>query len=140
VYRGGDGGHGFCAPAARPQTHEDSASDAVAFAGVIAQGQGCAVEKVPAVSPSPGEGGQIEDIERQIDNTRAALDHTIRALRVELSPRHRAQVAWRSAKARTVRSMHYSADWAVANPVPIAIGAIVLVAAAFVMSDRRWRR
>jgi uncharacterized protein DUF3618 len=91
------------------------------------------------VSP-PGEGGQIEDIERQIDNTRAALDHTIRALRVELSPRHQAHVAWRSAKARTVRSMRYSADWAVANPVPIAIGAIVLVAAAFVMADRRWRR
>jgi hypothetical protein len=91
------------------------------------------------VSSGPIGAGPIEEIERQIDSTRAALDHTIRALRVELSPRHRAQVAWRSTKARTVRSIRDGADWAVANPVPIAVGAIVLVAAAFVMADRRRR-
>ena len=86
------------------------------------------------MTPSP-----IDEIERQIDNTRAALDHTIRALRFELSPRHQAEVAWRSAKDRTVRSLHYSARWAAANPVAIVVGAAVLVAAAVVMANQRRR-
>ena len=82
-------------------------------------------------------GSPIENIERQIDHTRTELDHTIRALQVELSPRHQVEVAWRSAKARTARSMRNSVDWAVANPVPFAIGAIGLVVAAYLMPDRR---
>ena len=86
------------------------------------------------------EGSPIEDIERQIDHTRTELDHTIRALQVELSPRHRVEVAWRSAKARAARSVRAGVDWAVANPVPFAIGAIVLVAAAYLLPDPRRRR
>lgn len=81
----------------------------------------------------------IEDIERQIDHTRSALDRTIRALQVELSPRHRVQVAWRSAKARAARKARYGADWAMANPVPIRIGAAVLVAAAIIIAIQRGR-
>jgi hypothetical protein len=86
------------------------------------------------VSPNP-----IDEIERQIDNTRAALDHTIRALRFELSPRHQAEAAWRSAKARTARSLRYSANWAAANPVIVAVGALVLVATSFMMANQRRR-
>jgi len=81
----------------------------------------------------------IDEIERQIDNTRAALDHTIRALRFELSPRHQAAVAWQSAKARTARSLRQGANWAAANPVPVTVGALVLVAAALMMANPRRR-
>ena len=87
------------------------------------------------MTPSP-----IDEIERQIDNTRAALDHTIRALRFELSPRHQAAVAWQSAKARTASSLRHGANWAAANPVLVTVGALVLVAGALMMADRRrWR-
>jgi hypothetical protein len=82
----------------------------------------------------------IENIERQIDHTRRALDRTIRALQVELSPRHRVEVAWRSAKARTARRVRDGANWAVAHPVPIGVGAAVLVAAAIVLATQRGRR
>jgi hypothetical protein len=82
----------------------------------------------------------IEDIERQIDHTRSALDRTIRALQVELSPRHRVQVAWRSAKARTARTLRNGANWAVGNPVPLSVGAAVVVAAAIVIEVQRRRR
>jgi hypothetical protein len=82
----------------------------------------------------------IEAIERQIDHTRGALDRTIRALQVELSPRHRVEKAWRSAKARTTRSLREGANWAVANRVPIGIGAVVLMAAAIVMAIQQRQR
>ena len=82
----------------------------------------------------------IEAIERQINHTRSALDRTIRALQVELSPRHRVQVAWHSAKARTARRMRDSANWAVANPLPIGVGAAILIAAATVVAIQRTRR
>jgi hypothetical protein len=91
------------------------------------------------VEANPVEANPVEEIERQIDHTRNELDHTIRALQVELSPRHRVEVAWRSAKARTARSLRNGVDWAVANPVPFAIGAIVLVVAAILVPDRRGR-
>lgn len=82
----------------------------------------------------------IENIEREIDHTRRALDRTIRELQVELSPRHRIQVAWRSAKSRAARKVRYGADWAMANPVPVRIGAVVLAAAAIAMAIQRTRR
>ena len=82
----------------------------------------------------------IESIERQIDHTRSALDRTIRALRVELSPRHRVEVAWRSAKARTARRMRNGVNWAAANPMPIGVGAAVVIAAAIVIAIQRGRR
>jgi Protein of unknown function (DUF3618) len=74
--------------------------------------------------------GLIEEIEREIDHTRHALDRTIRALQFELSPRHQLEQAWRSAKHRTERSVRAGTDWAKANPASLAVGACVLVAAA----------
>ncbi len=81
----------------------------------------------------------IQDIERQIDHTRGELDRTIRALQVELSPRHRVEVAWRSAKARTAQRAREGANWAVAHPVPVGMGAAVLVAAAIFIAIQRGR-
>ena len=81
--------------------------------------------------------GAIDELERQINNTRTALDHTLRALSFQLSPRHRAEVAWQSAKARTARSLRHGANWAAANPVPVVVGALVLVAAAVMMDTLR---
>lgn len=83
--------------------------------------------------------GLIEDIEHQIDHTRYALDRTIRALQFELSPRHQLDEAWRSAKVRTNRTMRAGANWAVAHPVPMALGAVALVATAFMLSGQRQR-
>ena len=71
-----------------------------------------------------------EEIEREIDQTRHALDRTIRALQFKLSPRHQLEEAWQSAKDRTRRSVRAGADWARANPASIALGTCVLVAAA----------
>jgi Protein of unknown function (DUF3618) len=82
----------------------------------------------------------IEDIERQIDHTRSELERTIRALRVELSPRHRVEVAWKSAKARTARSLRTGADWAVGNPVPAGAVVVILMAAAIVIGIQRRQR
>lgn len=74
--------------------------------------------------------GPIQEIERQIDETRHALGQTIRALQLELSPRHQIEEAWHSARARSSRSFRAGANWAVANPIPVAVAAIVLVATA----------
>ena len=81
----------------------------------------------------------IADLERQIDHTRHALDRTMRALQFELSPRHQLNEAWRSAKVRTNRTMRASANCAVANPVPVTLGAVVLVAAACMLVSQRPR-
>jgi hypothetical protein len=70
--------------------------------------------------------GLIEEIERQIDETRHALDRTLRALQFELSPRHQIQEVWRS----TGRSLRAGANWATANSAAIALGSLVLVAIA----------
>jgi hypothetical protein len=83
--------------------------------------------------------GRIADIERQISDTRVALDRTIRALQFELSPRHQIEEAWRSAKAGTSRSLRAGVDWAAANPLQITVGAIALVAAACVVANQRRR-
>ena len=82
--------------------------------------------------------GVIEDIERQIDATRHALDQTIRALQSELSPRHQIEAAWRS----TGRSLRTGANWATANSAAIALGALVLVATAtaFTIASRQRQR
>ena len=74
--------------------------------------------------------GVIEDIERQIDATRHALDQTIRALQSELSPRHQIEAAWRTTRQRTGRSLRAGANWATANPAAIALGSLILVATA----------
>jgi len=71
-----------------------------------------------------------EEIEREIDQTRHALDQTIRTLQFKLSPRHQLEQAWRSTKYRTGRSVRAGTDWAMANPASVALGACVLVAAA----------
>jgi hypothetical protein len=84
--------------------------------------------------------GMIEDIERQIDDTRVALDRTIRALQFELSPRHQIEEAWRSAKAGTGRGLRAGADWAAANPLSVTVGAIALVAAACMFATQQRRR
>jgi hypothetical protein len=82
----------------------------------------------------------VEELERQIDNTRGALDRTLRALQFELSPRHRAQVAWRRTKRRTEHSLRVGADWAVANRVAVSLGAVLVVAACVAGASRREKR
>jgi len=39
---------------------------------------------------------RIEDLERQIDDTRHSLDRTLTDLQFRLSPREQAKLAWRS--------------------------------------------
>jgi len=80
---------------------------------------------------------RVEDLERQIDTTRHALDQTLTALQLELSPRHRAQLAWRRAKVRTERSFRVGADWAVANRTAVSLGAAAVIAAC--VAAGRWR-
>lgn len=84
--------------------------------------------------------GVIEEIERQIDETRHALNRTLRALQLELSPRHQIEAALHSAKVRTSRSLRAGANWAVANPIPMTMAAIVLVATAVSAVTIRRRR
>jgi hypothetical protein len=84
--------------------------------------------------------GLIEEIERQIDATRHALDRTIRALQFELSPRHQIGQVWQSTKRRTGRSLRTSANWATANPAAIALGSLVLVATATALTIANQRR
>ena len=81
--------------------------------------------------------GVIEELERQIDATRNALDRTLRALQFELSPRHQAQEAWRRAKWRTERSLRAGADWAVANRAAVSFGAVLVIVAC--VAANRWR-
>jgi hypothetical protein len=81
--------------------------------------------------------GGVEQLERQIDDTRHALDRTLRALQFELSPRVRAQVAWRRAKRRTEDSLRAGADWAVANRAAVSLGAVLVIAAC--VAESRWR-
>ena len=71
----------------------------------------------------------VDELERQIEDTRHALDRTLRALQFELSPAHQAQVAWHRVKQRTESSFHAGADWAVANRVPVLVGAVAVIAA-----------
>jgi hypothetical protein len=82
--------------------------------------------------------GLIEEIEHQIDETRHALDRTIRALQFELSPRHRIEAIWRS----TGRSLRAGANWATANSAAITLGSLVLVAiaTAFAIAGRHRQR
>jgi cell division protein FtsX len=82
--------------------------------------------------------GLLEEIERQIDETRHALDRTLRALQFELSPRHQIEAVWRS----TGRSLRTGANWATANSAAIALGALVLVATAtaFTIASRQRQR
>ena len=82
--------------------------------------------------------GLIEEIERQIDNTRHALDRTIRDLQFELSPRHQIEQVWRS----TGRSLRAGANWATANSAAVALGSLVLIAiaTAFTIASRYRQR
>jgi hypothetical protein len=83
----------------------------------------------------------VEELERQIDDTRHALDQTLHTLQFELSPRHQLEQAWHFAKERTGRSYRAGADWATANPVPVVLGAVALTAALyFGVSELRRRR
>ena len=84
--------------------------------------------------------GLIEELERQIEGTRQALDHTLQALRVELSPRHQLELAWQFAKDRTQRSVSAGARWASANPVPTVLAAVLLAGALYLGFTRLRRR
>jgi hypothetical protein len=77
-------------------------------------------------------------MERQIDDTRHALDRTIRALQLELSPRHQIEAVWRS----TGRSLRAGANWATAHSAAITLGSLVLVAiaTAFTLASRYRQR
>ena len=68
-----------------------------------------------------------DELERQIEETRIALDRTLTTLQFELSPRRRAQVVWRRTKQRTARSLRAGADWAVTNRAAVSIGAAALI-------------
>jgi hypothetical protein len=86
--------------------------------------------------------GVIEEMERQIDETRHALNRTLHALQVELSPRHQIEEVWRSTKRRTGRSLRAGVNWGTANSAAIALGSLVLVATAtgLAIASRHRRR
>lgn len=79
----------------------------------------------------------VEELERQIDNTRGALDRTLRALQFELSPGRQAQVAWRRTKRRTERSFREGADWAVEHRAAVSVGAVLVIAGCVAASRSR---
>jgi len=73
----------------------------------------------------------IEELERQIEDTRRKLDQTLSALRLELSVRHQWEQAWNGAKLCTAKSLRAGARWASANPIPVLlIGGAIYVAIA----------
>ncbi|MBS0417177.1 MAG: DUF3618 domain-containing protein [Proteobacteria bacterium] len=80
-----------------------------------------------------------DELEREIDITRRAVDRTLTALQFELSPRRRAQVAWRRAKRRTESSLRSGADWAVANRASVSLGAVAVIAACVAAAWRQER-
>jgi Protein of unknown function (DUF3618) len=85
--------------------------------------------------------GPIEDLERQIEETRRALDSTLHALQLELSPRHQLERAWHFAKDRTQRGLRNGARWATASPVTVALAAAAVAGTLYaaVMVVRRQR-
>ena len=82
----------------------------------------------------------IDALEREIEGTRHALDQTLRALQAELSPRHRLEVAWNSAKSRTARGVRSGARWMYANREPVLLAAIGIAGGLFQIAANFRRR
>jgi hypothetical protein len=85
-------------------------------------------------------GEDIEDLERQIEATRRALDQTLNALRLELSPRHQLEQAWHFAKDRSQRSLRAGARWASAHPTPVSLTAVALACGLYLGATRLLHR
>lgn len=82
----------------------------------------------------------IDALEHEIEGTRQALDQTLRALRTELSPRHRLEVAWNSAKSRTARGVRTGARWVYTNREPVLLAAIGIAGVLFQLAANFRRR
>ena len=84
--------------------------------------------------------GSIEELERRIEDTRQELERTLHALRLELSPRHQLERAWHFAKQRTGDSLRAGARWAIANPAPALLAAVVMTGALCVVVEKLRQR
>lgn len=82
----------------------------------------------------------IEDLERQIEETRLALDRTLSSLGLELSPRYQLERAWYSAKDRTRSSLRTGARWAGAHPLSISLVTIAAAGGLYLGATRLLRR
>lgn len=82
----------------------------------------------------------IEDLERQIEATRLALDRTLSDLRVELTPRHQLGLAWHFAKDKTRRSLRAGTRWAGAHPVPVTLAAVAVAGGLYLLGASRLLR
>ena len=82
----------------------------------------------------------IDELERQIEATRRALDRTLTALRVELSPRHQLELAWRFAKTRTQRSLRSGTRWASLHPLATSLATIAAAGALYFGTAKLLRR
>jgi hypothetical protein len=62
-------------------------------------------------------GGRIDELERQIELTRRALDRTLNNLQRRLSPRYQLHSAWDSTRKSAIRAYRRSAHWAGCHPL-----------------------
>lgn len=82
----------------------------------------------------------IEELVRQIEATRLALDRTLSSLRDELSPRHQLELAWHFTKDRTRRSLRAGARWASVHPLSVSLATIAAAGGLYLGATRLLRR
>ena len=82
----------------------------------------------------------VEELERQIEDTREALGRTLLALRVELSPRHQLGLAWNFAKGRTARGVRAGNRWVRAHRTPALLAAVGVAGGLYLLAAKLRRR
>ncbi len=81
----------------------------------------------------------IEELEQKIEQTRAALDETLKALRLRLSPRYQLQRAWGVTRDRTARAIGTGTLWARVHPLFVLTIGLALAGALYLGIDQRRR-
>jgi hypothetical protein len=79
----------------------------------------------------------VSQLEDQIELTRQALDRTLRALQLQLSPRYQLRRAWNATKEASVRTVHQSGLWARSHPLPVFAIAATLLGILYLSVRRR---
>jgi uncharacterized membrane protein YdfJ with MMPL/SSD domain len=79
----------------------------------------------------------VREVEQQIELTRQALDHTLRELQVQLSPRYQVRRAWRATQALSMRTARQSSHWVRAHPLPLLAITVTLVGLLYLAVRRR---
>jgi Protein of unknown function (DUF3618) len=79
----------------------------------------------------------VSQLEDQIELTRQALDRTLRALQLQLSPRYQLRRAWNATKEASVHTLHQSGLWARSHPLPVLVIAATLLGMVYLGVRRR---